>query len=827
MKQNIKLFAVAVLALSCCILFTVGDVFFSRASLLPLDQLNTTISPYSHGVDTLKLKNHFLQDAITQYYPYKQMSALGLASLFKPVWNPLWFGGYPHYTDTMAGHFDITNILLLIKPLHIAYHLQIFVQFLIAASGMYVLLIRLRVHELLALLGAIAFMLNSLFISTLLHRWIIAAFCWSPWMLVALHCYCIERSTRFGLLTAVCYALGMMEGNIQPKLYLSMVLAIVGIAWLYDTRVSWMKNIASVVKYGGMIALMGFLLSMIMWMPHIETLLAVKQEGIQASSRMGATLSLKDRILSFAFLITFFIPQLAGSVRAFDFTKIFQGDLFDYQGFIGFIPAVCAIFGAIYYWNKRTELRPFIVLLLLGTLVPIWTPLYQFVYYRIFIIAILAMCILGTVALNDILMNDTVERAILRRLLLIASSTLGLAVAGIIIVNLVGIFFQDKLYALAFNYIDARKPLGPPARVAWFLNRVNTTFQHFSLSSPTMWMPIVSGFVGLWILFRSAYQYKLSSQYASVILIALTSMQLIVQARAWLPLVDTQQYPLYPATAETDFLLYDSTKYRAMTFTGSSPNANPVFMRNILSVYGIETFDGLASLMPRTALKLAGEGSAFGIYPDPNNVPANFLGLYNVKYLTVDTAWKPRDTVAWHRAFAGKEVNIWQNMQCLPRAFMAYQYAVASSDSAMKHALYDSVFQAGRLMFEQEPMEKISVSADTLSALVLSDSAQQPKVVITDYQHNAVFLNVFTPCEGYLFLSDAYYNGWKAYVDGVETHIYRANYAGRSIVVPEGKHRIVFAFEPKSYRVGAWISSLSLLVCVLGIIILPSRQRKE
>jgi uncharacterized membrane protein YfhO len=65
-------------------------------------------------------------------------------------------------------------------------------------------------------------------------------------------------------------------------------------------------------------------------------------------------------------------------------------------------------------------------------------------------------------------------------------------------------------------------------------------------------------------------------------------------------------------------------------------------------------------------------------------------------------------------------------------------------------------------------------------------------------------------------VSEAYYpNGWKAFIDGVETPIYRADYLFRAVVVPQGTHTVTMKFEPRGFALGKTIS-LVINLLVLG-----------
>ncbi|MCK5702858.1 MAG: YfhO family protein, partial [Cyclobacteriaceae bacterium] len=67
-----------------------------------------------------------------------------------------------------------------------------------------------------------------------------------------------------------------------------------------------------------------------------------------------------------------------------------------------------------------------------------------------------------------------------------------------------------------------------------------------------------------------------------------------------------------------------------------------------------------------------------------------------------------------------------------------------------------------------------------------------------------------------------YSKGWKAFIDGNEAEILRANYILRALELPEGKHTIEFRFEPRSFYIGnmiMWISSVVLLGILLFMLI--------
>ena len=72
-----------------------------------------------------------------------------------------------------------------------------------------------------------------------------------------------------------------------------------------------------------------------------------------------------------------------------------------------------------------------------------------------------------------------------------------------------------------------------------------------------------------------------------------------------------------------------------------------------------------------------------------------------------------------------------------------------------------------------------------------------------------------------MVLSEAYYPGWQARVDGErDVEIFPVYNLLRGVKVPAGHHTVVFQYRPLPFRIGAALSSVTLMAlfawaCVL------------
>ena len=71
---------------------------------------------------------------------------------------------------------------------------------------------------------------------------------------------------------------------------------------------------------------------------------------------------------------------------------------------------------------------------------------------------------------------------------------------------------------------------------------------------------------------------------------------------------------------------------------------------------------------------------------------------------------------------------------------------------------------------------------------------------------------------GVLVITDSYFPGWEATLDGQPASIERVDLIVRGVRVGKGKHRVVMRYRPSSFRIGAALSLLSLLALLLVLV---------
>jgi hypothetical protein len=162
-------------------------------------------------------------------------------------------------------------------------------------------------------------------------------------------------------------------------------------------------------------------------------------------------------------------------------------------------------------------------------------------------------------------------------------------------------------------------------------------------------------------------------------------------------------------------------------------------------------------------------------------------------------------TLGRYRLVHSGDVKVYENLDVLPRAFVTPEAMTATDDNAAQALL------AAR---EFDPQAALVLTADGGSPTTAGSPAVRGRwsAVITKYAPELIRLSAGGP--GYLLLTDAFYPGWAATVDGEAATILRANILFRAVWLPEGEHQVEFRYAPFSVTLGWWISGVSWWIVV-------------
>jgi hypothetical protein len=133
------------------------------------------------------------------------------------------------------------------------------------------------------------------------------------------------------------------------------------------------------------------------------------------------------------------------------------------------------------------------------------------------------------------------------------------------------------------------------------------------------------------------------------------------------------------------------------------------------------------------------------------------------------------------------------------------------------------------------PKEEVVLAADTPAApsvatmrpvVRAAPDAPAGEARIERYDEREVVVAVVSLDDAFLVLSDSFFPGWRAYLDGAEQPILRGDLLFRVVQIPTGDHEVIFRYEPVSLLLGLAISVLAGLLA-LAVLLGTVRSRRE
>jgi uncharacterized membrane protein YfhO len=86
------------------------------------------------------------------------------------------------------------------------------------------------------------------------------------------------------------------------------------------------------------------------------------------------------------------------------------------------------------------------------------------------------------------------------------------------------------------------------------------------------------------------------------------------------------------------------------------------------------------------------------------------------------------------------------------------------------------------------------------------------KVEVTASGLNEVTVYAEVPVPSVLVLSQTYYPGWKAFINGKQADVFDANLLLTGVGIGPGAHEVRFVFDPLSFKIGALLTVVSAII---------------
>jgi hypothetical protein len=179
----------------------------------------------------------------------------------------------------------------------------------------------------------------------------------------------------------------------------------------------------------------------------------------------------------------------------------------------------------------------------------------------------------------------------------------------------------------------------------------------------------------------------------------------------------------------------------------------------------------------------------------------------------------------WRTIYDRNGVVILQNLRVLPRAWLVGSVASLDEEEILHRIRGD-----GATPFDPRATALLEASArktpDAVRAFNETTLSAQPasdgEVGIIRDEPSRMLFETTSSRRAMLVVSEVYYPGWAATLDGVPVPIHRTNFLLRGVVVPPGRHTVEMTYRPPGARKGALVSLVT--IAIIGVAV---RSRKK
>lgn len=757
-------------------------------------------------------KTFIFRDSFNLFYPYKAFVAQCLRGFSVSTWNPFETMGSSFIGELSPGWFYPANILYMVFPVEPAFRVFMVGHYLLAGIFMWLMLRDLKAGGAASACGALSFTLSGYLLSQNGMPDMLVTSAWLPGCLFFLIRYIRARSRLWFFMFSISLFMPLLAGKAEGVIVLGMAAA--GWIIIWDEAGSSIKErVITLAKIMPLAGAIGLILSMVQFLPSFELgRLSMKGEGF--GLEIATLWSFHPaRLLEFIISSPWgrFWPEMDFRGQSLTgWEGHYPWAISQYMG----IPILCgALFALVRAsWSKRLLVGAALLAALIFSM-GAHSFLYPLVHrlvppFRIFrypekymVLVVLILSIAGALGISGMIQYLMLERSRRSR----SAFGLGAAIVGLAALTL----FVLKEFAGNTFFSFGTVSLSPDYFIDQLFHALFVLIALFGIFALAGLRFFRGGAIGMSILLLMALDINISNRWI-------------------IPYADPEIYSFEPAAlsvirehSDSHGLGYFNEdgrtqlgRFRVMREPMKSPGAA---IGTIEGAYGFERYRRWErhTLLPNFNFNLGIEElTGYTAAPTADfdlimksHLTRKTMALFNVRYVI------------------GPGAGDVPELEELPLIGARYSYGfkVLEIPEAFPRA-----YLIGRSMRVQNAMDDLSYleSHDFQKAVILDDDPGLPSselesdlgiipAEVVSYSPEEVRIKVQAPAGSYLVLSDSFYPGWEAFIDGKPTPIFRANYLVRAIWVEAGEHEVVFRHRLVSYLVGRAVSGCGFFLVLV------------
>jgi hypothetical protein len=770
--------------------------------------------PWSILAPGLRMANPLLTDVAFMFHPWLIYAGREIAAGRFPLWNPHSFGGVPFFANPQTALLFPLTWIAYVLPAALAITLTSILKFSVAGAGMYWFLRLLAIRPLPAVVGALAFMLNAALVTWV--QWAVGtAMAMLPLLFAATeHLRQVSGRRAVALLAAI-VGVSILGGYLQIT---ALALLAAG-AWALAGCRSTSRPLAFLGRWAVGVGL-GIVLAGAQILPFVEY------------SRLSSVYAYRSQWMPVMAAppraaIALLMPQYFGTPTGRDFWGYWNYN--EIAAAVGIVPWL-VLPAAIVCW-RRPGTRFFLGLAALAAVmcyeVPWLTqalgslpPFSLVITFRLVIFLAFSLSALCALGLDALLAAPAGRRRVLA-----AGVAAGFAVtAAVALVALI----QD-------GPLLAGLSLARPIAVQY-----------------GMFLALLT--LGALAALRLSAARRRVALDAAIALVAVQLAGTVELAATYNPIIDTRLfYP--PAPPALRHVQAETAREPGRVMFGIG--------KNMGMLYGLHEITGYDGMTPRHVEQLVSPLGAGGLLASGSinaTVPwaSPVFDLLGVRRLIVP---RDADTLPSHFAleYDGDDARVFVNPRALPRAFVV-EGARCADDAATLDLMYRGAVDFRRQVLVAGCGEHVAgtppdrpVVASLSLMPVVGDGRETPALeagaggrpapasaaagdaragaagpgghaAIQAEEPERLVVSSESGTPGWLVVTDTWFPGWRATVDGVAQPLWRADHAFRAVRVPAGRHTVEFAYRPASFRAGLALTGLAAMA-IAGLAFWPALRR--